>query len=398
MPLFYCIHCGQYIEADDEISGMEGNCPRCEGLITVPGTRRQLPQVVIKKLEPPTGSVPVFSADPAPAFAVYEPVPETPAERESAATLSSQGRRVVIKELPSGLAAMIPELTEPETPAITAPTERLESSPSDPSAPTVAEAKAEPTIPAASAEQASPTPRATISLVSPPAAAEAKPGSDPPAQPPKPSASSAPAGTVSSVSLEAVPVLDKKDSTDPKDSPEPASTSSPAKSGNESFSTTATEDPETVAPSDSSPKAETPPKSVPSWKPRPYVEPESAAKNLEATPKRKAPYLPTSALGMAWLLGGALWQVGLMLAAGPDSLIREKCRDSVMFLFATFVASLVMVGAAALVFSFVSVRILRLMKRKPFLGPVFCTTVMLLGLLLLAAGLVWYQHGCPWLK
>lgn len=36
MPQFFCVHCGQSIEADDALVGIQTTCPVCEGLITVP--------------------------------------------------------------------------------------------------------------------------------------------------------------------------------------------------------------------------------------------------------------------------------------------------------------------------------------------------------------------------
>lgn len=38
MPKFHCIHCGQHIDAPDEMSGSVASCPSCGGEIHVPGT------------------------------------------------------------------------------------------------------------------------------------------------------------------------------------------------------------------------------------------------------------------------------------------------------------------------------------------------------------------------
>lgn len=36
MPKFHCIHCGQHIDAPDEMSGTKASCPTCGGDIAVP--------------------------------------------------------------------------------------------------------------------------------------------------------------------------------------------------------------------------------------------------------------------------------------------------------------------------------------------------------------------------
>lgn len=36
MPKFHCIHCGQHIDAPDEMEGTKASCPTCGGEITVP--------------------------------------------------------------------------------------------------------------------------------------------------------------------------------------------------------------------------------------------------------------------------------------------------------------------------------------------------------------------------
>lgn len=40
MPQFHCIHCGQHIDAPEEMKGTRANCPSCEGMIDVPGLKR----------------------------------------------------------------------------------------------------------------------------------------------------------------------------------------------------------------------------------------------------------------------------------------------------------------------------------------------------------------------
>jgi hypothetical protein len=37
MPKFYCVHCGQHIDAPEVMSGTHSNCPTCGGAIEVPG-------------------------------------------------------------------------------------------------------------------------------------------------------------------------------------------------------------------------------------------------------------------------------------------------------------------------------------------------------------------------
>lgn len=37
MPKFYCVHCGQHINAPEVMSGMHSNCPTCGGAVEVPG-------------------------------------------------------------------------------------------------------------------------------------------------------------------------------------------------------------------------------------------------------------------------------------------------------------------------------------------------------------------------
>lgn len=36
MPQFFCLHCGQHIDADNAMAGMDTTCPTCSGGITVP--------------------------------------------------------------------------------------------------------------------------------------------------------------------------------------------------------------------------------------------------------------------------------------------------------------------------------------------------------------------------
>ena len=45
MPKFYCLNCGQHIDAPEALSGTIANCPTCSKTIYVPG---------IERLEPPT--------------------------------------------------------------------------------------------------------------------------------------------------------------------------------------------------------------------------------------------------------------------------------------------------------------------------------------------------------
>jgi hypothetical protein len=405
MPLFYCIHCGQYIDADEEISGMEGNCPRCEGVITVPGMRRQLPQVVIQKLEPPAmGSG--ASPEPGPSFVVYEPAPEVPAESAGAAAAPTSARRVVIKEL-SSVAAMVPELVNMAAAQPLAPTERLTK---DDSAPPGENQKPEPPAPDAAPPKAETSPPlVTISLTPAPApAAEAKPVSevlaptDPPASPSSPEAISAAPAHEALAKMPTSSSTATAQPSAPAASP-PAESSAPRTKESDgsiadSAASTATPESLPAASPPAAPEASAEKPRVPSWKPRPYVEPQGSGENGESVPKRRKPFLPASAVGMAWLVGGALWQVGLMLVSGPDSLIREKCRDNVMFLFATYLASAVMAGAVALLCSSMLMPLLRATKGKAFLGPVFCVVVIVLGIVFLAAGLVWHEHGLPWLQ
>lgn len=55
MPSFFCMHCGQRIEADDARAGSAANCPACGGAIHVPGAT-----VATKPAMPPR----VIAADP----------------------------------------------------------------------------------------------------------------------------------------------------------------------------------------------------------------------------------------------------------------------------------------------------------------------------------------------
>src|SRR5688500_17321930 len=43
MPLFYCSHCGQRIDAEDSLAGESALCPTCGGGITVPLPRSASP-------------------------------------------------------------------------------------------------------------------------------------------------------------------------------------------------------------------------------------------------------------------------------------------------------------------------------------------------------------------
>ena len=43
MPKFYCIHCGQHIDAPEEMAGSQSACPTCGGAIEVPGIPKTQP-------------------------------------------------------------------------------------------------------------------------------------------------------------------------------------------------------------------------------------------------------------------------------------------------------------------------------------------------------------------
>ena len=43
MPKFHCIHCGQHIDAPDEMAGSQSACPTCGGEIEVPGIPKTQP-------------------------------------------------------------------------------------------------------------------------------------------------------------------------------------------------------------------------------------------------------------------------------------------------------------------------------------------------------------------
>src|SRR4051812_38797315 len=77
MPVFYCIHCGQYLDADDDSAGQEGECPACLGVITVPAPRTVMQERPAVALEPE----PPLTLPPAPApepESEPEPAPERP--------------------------------------------------------------------------------------------------------------------------------------------------------------------------------------------------------------------------------------------------------------------------------------------------------------------------------
>ena len=54
MAKFHCIHCGQRIDAPDELAGTDANCPACGGAITVPA----LPHATAPSTPPPLPATP----------------------------------------------------------------------------------------------------------------------------------------------------------------------------------------------------------------------------------------------------------------------------------------------------------------------------------------------------
>jgi DNA-directed RNA polymerase subunit RPC12/RpoP len=54
MSKFHCIHCGQRIDAPDELAGTDANCPTCGGAITVP----PLPHTAAPATPPPLPATP----------------------------------------------------------------------------------------------------------------------------------------------------------------------------------------------------------------------------------------------------------------------------------------------------------------------------------------------------
>lgn len=49
MPLFYCSHCGQHIDADDSLAGASVACPSCSGTIIVPDGTAAVPAPTTSK-------------------------------------------------------------------------------------------------------------------------------------------------------------------------------------------------------------------------------------------------------------------------------------------------------------------------------------------------------------
>ena len=119
MPLIQCPHCGQSIDADDQLAGMEAACPTCGGSILVP---LPAPPVVEKpglklypvglpkqpaEVEPPRRS-PVVNLQPAPAqpaLPIYPTATPSPAPAVVATPLPSPS-----VEAPAPAAAPMPPL------------------------------------------------------------------------------------------------------------------------------------------------------------------------------------------------------------------------------------------------------------------------------------------------
>lgn len=56
MPLFCCGHCGQSIDADDELAGTSVGCPGCRAVIQVPACARHEPSQSYQPYQPPAFS------------------------------------------------------------------------------------------------------------------------------------------------------------------------------------------------------------------------------------------------------------------------------------------------------------------------------------------------------
>ena len=54
MAKFHCIHCGQRIDAPDELAGTDANCPACGGAITVPALSATPPPLPVR--QPPSAN------------------------------------------------------------------------------------------------------------------------------------------------------------------------------------------------------------------------------------------------------------------------------------------------------------------------------------------------------
>lgn len=146
MPIgFVCQHCGQKLTVADSRAGQRGNCPKCRGVVVVPGAAQ-----AAKPASSPTVSTPASPPGPSP------PLVETPRKIES----PSHGETPVQAESPSKI----------EPPAkVETPTKVATTVKSEPPAPV-----------SSSASTASVAPGAIV----PPAPAGTTPQPGPPAPPP----------------------------------------------------------------------------------------------------------------------------------------------------------------------------------------------------------------------
>ncbi|MEQ1748835.1 MAG: hypothetical protein ABL974_05400 [Prosthecobacter sp.] len=63
MPQFYCMHCGQHIDADNDLIGQSAECPTCRHIITIPSDRLQRTSRIqrISSASPPPPPPPLHS-------------------------------------------------------------------------------------------------------------------------------------------------------------------------------------------------------------------------------------------------------------------------------------------------------------------------------------------------
>lgn len=131
------------------------------------------------------------------------------------------------------------------------------------------------------------------------------------------------------------------------------------------------------------------------WQPKPRPVYDSSEVDNELRPSLKTPSLSSPLMKICWMAGGVFFQIGLMLASGPNSILRERCQDSVLFLLLLFVISLAVVGAVGFVLGMVASIFVGRKIEFPF---IFCFSATAVGVLQLVAGLIFWKDGAPWMS
>jgi hypothetical protein len=404
MPQFYCFHCGQHIDAHADLSGWEVDCPACGGSLVVPGGRRPDPA---PEPELAMGLVPLPEAP-----AITEPVPVQKVEEKEEAVPEPPPPVVSAKaEQPSSPPVAISARSEPATqPSIS---KAPEPAPESAQMAGLAMAFAPPVVviapPPVEAITDKPPPKS-------PSPVSAEAGSTSEAAPP--SFASVPEAPVSEAvvaqaafaTISTVPsvpfVAYVVEASAPPPPPVVEETSKPAPeplvvmpaetvAKNETApSPPAVSVPEAVPPSEASESTSAP---VAAPAPKPHWEPSRKFVPLDKSMEPPPPLttIPSTVIFMVWMFGGALAQVGLMLGAGQGSVIRDRCQDSLMFMLASSLVILAVVGAGGF---FLSMPIAAARKRAVgVFGSSFCIAVLAFGLLVLGSGALWYRSGWPWL-